>query len=124
MHSPIRIAVISSVAGTKGMGTAPAYSATKKMQNTYVSALSQLARMEKLPVVFSDIRPGFVSTEILNPEKHYPMAITAEKAADHICDGLKKVRRVIIFAWRFRLIVCLWKRIPDTLWERLTCVKN
>ena len=30
------IAVISSIAGTKGLGSAPAYSATKRFQNTYI----------------------------------------------------------------------------------------
>ena len=37
------IAVISSIAGTKGLGPAPAYSATKRFQNTYIDALEQLA---------------------------------------------------------------------------------
>ena len=39
------IAVISSIAGTKGLGSAPAYSATKRFQNTYINALEQLAHM-------------------------------------------------------------------------------
>ncbi|MBR4469338.1 MAG: SDR family oxidoreductase, partial [Bacteroidales bacterium] len=39
------IAVITSIAGTNGMGASPAYSATKKMQSTYLTALSQLSRM-------------------------------------------------------------------------------
>lgn len=30
------LAVISSIAGTKGLGSAPAYSATKRFQNTYI----------------------------------------------------------------------------------------
>ena len=42
------IAVISSIAGTKGLGVAPAYSATKRFQNTYIEALAQLARMQHL----------------------------------------------------------------------------
>ena len=33
------IAVISSIAGTKGLGIAPAYSATKRLQNIYIDAL-------------------------------------------------------------------------------------
>ena len=33
------LAVISSIAGTKGLGVAPAYSATKRFQNTYIDAL-------------------------------------------------------------------------------------
>ena len=35
------LAVISSIAGTKGLGVAPAYSATKRFQNTYIDALEQ-----------------------------------------------------------------------------------
>lgn len=70
------IAVVTSVAGTAGLGTAPAYSATKRMQQTYISALAQLVRMEKIPVMFTDIRPGFVATDILNPDKKYPMLLT------------------------------------------------
>ncbi len=49
------IAVISSIAGTKGLGSAPAYSATKRFQNTYLDALDQLAHMNKLHISFTDI---------------------------------------------------------------------
>lgn len=59
------IAVISSIAGTKGLGVAPAYSATKAFQNVYVQALEQQARMRQLPIRFTDIRPGFVRTDLL-----------------------------------------------------------
>ena len=118
------IAVISSVAGTKGMGSAPAYSATKSMQSTYLSALAQYVRMYDVPALFSDIRPGFVATEILNPEKRYPMLMTPAAATRHILRGLRRRRRVIIFDWRFKLIVLLWRLIPRCLWERMTFVKN
>ena len=37
------LAVISSIAGTKGLGAAPAYSATKRFQNIYIDSLEQLA---------------------------------------------------------------------------------
>ena len=119
-----RIAVVTSVAGTAGLGSAPAYSATKRMQSTYLSALAQLARMEHLPIRVTDIRPGFVATDILNPDKHYPMLITRAKAADYIIRGLRRGRRIITFDWRFRLLVLFWRLIPRPLWERLTWVKN
>ncbi|MCR5003729.1 MAG: SDR family NAD(P)-dependent oxidoreductase [Bacteroidales bacterium] len=121
---PAHIAVITSVAGTRGMGTAPAYSATKSMQSAYLTALAQLVRMEKIPVIFTDIRPGFVDTDILSKSKHYPLMISREAAADHIIRGLKKKKRVLIFDWRFRLIVFFWKLIPLWLWERLVGVTN
>lgn len=119
-----QIGVVTSVAGTAGLGVAPSYSATKKMQSTYLSALSQLARMEGLPVLFSDIRPGFVATEFLNPEKKYPMMISTEKAATFILKGLERKRRIIVFDWKFKCITFLWRLIPRPLWERLTFIKK
>jgi len=118
------IAVITSVAGVGALGIAPAYSATKKMQSTYLSALAQLSRMEHIPVRFTDIRPGFVATDILNPEKHYPILMTKEKAADLIMKALKRKKRVYTFDWRFRVVTFIWKLIPRCIWERLTWVKN
>lgn len=118
------IAVITSVAGTMGMGQAPAYSASKSMQSAYIVALAQHARMQRIPMTFTDIRPGFVATELLNPAKHYPMLMTKAEAARHIIRGIERRRRIVIFDWRFRCIVTLWRLIPRWLWERITIVKN
>lgn len=88
------IAVISSIAGTKGIGIAPSYSATKRFQNTYMEALEQLARLQKLNINFTDIRPGFVATPLLKNDK-YPMMMQATEVAGQIVktiykkDGLK-----------------------------------
>ena len=117
------IAVVTSVAGTNGLGISAAYSASKKMQSTYITGLAQLSSMEKLPLVFSDIRPGFVATEILAPDQHYPMIMSVDKAAGYILKGLKRRRRIITFDWRFRAITLLWHLIPRFIWERLTIVK-
>lgn len=118
------IAVITSIAATAGMGTAPAYSATKKMQQTYISALSQLARMEKIPVQFTDIRPGFVDTDLLNPAKKYPMLLSLEKATDEVMKAIRRKKRIHTFDWRFRLLVLGWRLTPRWIWEGMTWVKN
>ncbi len=119
-----QVGVVTSVAATAGLGVAAAYSASKKMQVTYLSALSQLARMRDIPVFFSDIRPGFVATDLLELGHHYPVLMTVEAAAGHILRGLRRRRRVIIFDWRFRLVVALWNLIPRGLWERITFIKT
>lgn len=122
-YSPKRkahIAVVTSVAGTAGLGTAPAYSATKKMQSTYVTALTQLAAMERIPVIFTDIRPGFVATDILDSTKSYPLIMSRKKAANCIMKGLSRKRRIVTFDWKFRVIVFLWRLIPRCIWERAT----
>ena len=118
------IAVITSVAGTMGMGPAPAYSATKSMQSAYLVALAQHARMQKLPITVGDIRPGFVATEILNPEKRYPMIMSAERAAHFVTRSLRRHKRITIFDWRYKLLVGFWRMIPRCIWERMTMVRN
>ncbi|MEA4885968.1 MAG: SDR family NAD(P)-dependent oxidoreductase [Bacteroides graminisolvens] len=112
------LAVISSVAGTKGLGSAPAYSATKRFQNTYIDALAQLARMERLSIQFTDIRPGFVATALLKNRK-YPLLMRADSTAQHIVKALANKKRVAIIDTRYAILVFFWQLIPRWLWERL-----
>ena len=113
------LAVISSIAGTKGLGAAPAYSATKGFQNIYMDALDQLARMKKLNIRFTDIRPGFVATPLLNNQKNYPMLMEAPIVALDIVSAIEKKKRVAIIDWKFRLLVGFWRLIPKWIWLRL-----
>ena len=113
------LAVISSIAGTKGLGAAAAYSATKGFQNIYMDALDQLARMQKLNIRFTDIRPGFVATPLLNNQKKYPMLMDAPIVALDIVSAIEKKKRVAIIDWKFRLLVGFWRLIPKWIWLRL-----
>ena len=112
------IAVISSIAGTKGLGIAPSYSATKRFQNHYIDSLAQLAKMEKLNIKFTDIRPGFVATDLLK-DLNYPLLMNAEKVGRIIFRALKSRRRIVTIDWRYRVIVFFWRLIPRFIWERL-----
>ena len=113
------IAAITSVASTRGMGAAAAYSATKRFQRTYLDALSQLAHREGLPLHFTDIRPGFVRTALLNPAVHYPMMMEPASVARRIVHAVEHRRRVAIIDGRYRLLVLLWRLLPRWLWERM-----
>ena len=113
------LAVISSIAGTKGLGAAAAYSATKGFQNIYMDALDQLARMQKLNIRFTDIRPGFVATPLLTSSKKYPMLMEAPIVALDIVSAIAKKKRVAIIDWKFRLLVGFWRLIPKWIWLRL-----
>lgn len=110
------IAIISSVAGTKGLGLAPAYSATKRFQNTYIQCLAQLSKMTDKHITFTDIRPGFVDTDLLQ-HKGYPMLMKPERVAQSIVKALYKCKRKVVIDWRYRLLVSVWKMIPDCIWE-------
>ena len=112
------IAAITSIAGTKGLGPAPSYSATKALQATYLEALEQLASQQGLNIRFTDIRPGFVDTDLLNGEFHYPMLMKPEAVARDIVNAIHKQRHVRIIDWRYRLLTALWRCIPRWLWRR------
>lgn len=113
------IAAITSVAGTRGMGAAAAYSATKRFQRTYLDALAQLAHREGLRLHITDIRPGFVRTALLNPEVRYPMLMEPAPVARRIVDAVERRRRVATIDRRYRALVLLWRLIPQCVWERM-----
>ena len=116
------LAIISSIAGTKGLGAAAAYSATKRFQNTYMEALEQLARMNKLNISFTDIRPGFVATPLLKDDS-YPMLMKATNVAQQIVKAISKKKRIAIIDWKYRILVSFWQLIPKWLWLRLPVKK-
>ena len=117
-----RIACITSIARTRGLGAAPAYSATKRMQAHYLECLSQQARMRHLNIGITDIRPGFVATDLI-AGSHFPLQLKAEDVARTIVRAIEQGREVVTIDWRYRLLVAVWQLIPRWLWVRLTAIK-
>ena len=114
------VAAITSIAGTKGLGPAPAYSATKALQATYLQALEQQAHSRGLKIRFTDIRPGFVDTALLNDSFPYPMLMRPEAVARDIVRSIYRHRHVRVIDYRYRLLTFLWRLIPRSLWRRLS----
>ncbi len=129
-----QIAVISSVASTRGLGPAAAYSASKAYNKAYIQALNQLSnstranslqkggssKSKPLKICFTEIRPGFVDTPLLDTQKHrYPMLMQPQKVAEKIVRAVEKKRRVAIIDWRYKILVFFWRLIPRPLWERI-----
>ena len=118
------LVTISSVGGTRGSGIAPAYNASKAYQINYMEGLRQKATKSPYSIYTTDIRPGFVATDLLNDGKHYPMLMKADKVGWHIARALKNKRRVVIIDWRYRILVFFWRMIPRWLWKRLPVKTN
>ena len=113
------IAAITSIAGTKGLGPAPSYSATKAMQNVYLQALEQQANARGLKIRFTDIRPGFVNTDLLKGDFRYPMMLRPESVARQIVKAMKNKRHIKVIDWRYALLTALWRRVPRLVWRHL-----
>lgn len=114
-----QIVDISSVAGTRGIGIAASYSASKRFQTEYLTALSQLAHQRRLPITVNDIRPGFVKTPLLDADTRYPMIMNTNRAAALIVKAIDhKSNRIIDRRWA--VITWVWKHIPRWLWRRIS----
>ena len=116
------IVAISSIAGTKGLGPAPSYSATKALQNTYLEALEQLSTNLRLGISITDIRPGFVDTPLIEGS-NYPLKMDAQRVARQIVNAIEHRRHVSIIDWRYRVLVFFWRLIPRWLWRRIPLCK-
>ena len=117
-----QIACITSIARTRGLGAAPAYSSTKRMQSHYLECLSQQTRMRHLPIRITDIRPGFVATDLI-AGSNYPLQLSAKDVAKDIVQAVEHGKEVVTIDWRYRLLVGAWQLIPRWIWTRLTFAK-
>ncbi len=118
-HGGGHVAAVTSIAGTKGLGPAPAYSATKAFQNTYLQALEQQANARKLNIRFTDLRPGFVDTALLGDGNRYPMLLRKEDVAYEMVEAIRHHKHIWVIDWRWRILTALWRRIPRWVWRRL-----
>lgn len=117
-----QIAAITSVAGTKGLGVAATYSSSKRFQQQFLDSLEQLAYTQQVNVDFTDIRPGFVRTELLASDKDYPMLMSVDHAAPLIELAVLKRRRRAVIDSRWAVVTALWRMVPQCLWKRVNLV--
>lgn len=114
-----RIAAITSVAGTNGIGQLSAYSASKKCAQTYMIALEQRANAEGVKIKFTDIRPGWIKTPLLKENHTYPLEMTLDDAVPEIIRAIVKAPRVAVVNWKWNVLIGLWRIIPNSMWVHM-----
>lgn len=117
-HGGGQIAVISSIAGIRGLGPSPSYSATKAFQHNYIQALEQQANARGLNIRFTEIRPGFVDTPLLTGAR-FPLTMPLDQTVDEILWAVDARKHVRIIDWKYRVVVALWRLIPSFIWRHL-----
>ncbi|MGL4852994.1 MAG: SDR family NAD(P)-dependent oxidoreductase [Phocaeicola sp.] len=112
------LVTISSVAGTRGNAVAPAYSASKAFQISYMEGMRQKAQKLEGSIFTTDVRPGFVDTAMGQGPKVFWVA-SAEKAAKQIIRAVDRRQSVVYVTRRWRWVAWVFKRIPNFIYDRL-----
>jgi len=109
---------ISSIAGIRGGGGAPAYSASKAFVSNYLQGLRYIIEKGKHNIVVTDIQPGFVDTAMAQGEGVFWSA-SPQKAAAQICKAIKKKKKHAYITKRWRLIAWALKVMPNGFYNKL-----
>ena len=107
---------ISSVASEIGNGISPSYNASKAYQANYLQGLRCKAFRMKMPIFLTDVRPGFVDTDILmgNKDKLFWVA-PLDKACKQIIIAIERKRKIIYITKRWKIISLLIKILPERI---------
>ncbi|MFH2056692.1 MAG: SDR family NAD(P)-dependent oxidoreductase, partial [bacterium] len=107
---------ISSVAALRGNARSPAYNASKAFELNYLEGLhTSLARFN---IAVTDIRPGFVETEMTAQNKRMFWVAAPEVAAAQIYCAIVRKKRVAYVTARWRWPAAVMRLIPYSLWRR------
>ena len=117
-----QIAIVSSLAGFRGLPSSPAYSATKSAVRVYGEALR--GNLAPLGIEVNLICPGYVKTPMTDVNKFpMPFLMDVTKAAEIIKNGLAKNKSRIAFPFPLYFVVwlatLLSTKITDPIFARL-----
>jgi decaprenylphospho-beta-D-erythro-pentofuranosid-2-ulose 2-reductase len=112
-----RVIVLSSVAGYRVRRANFVYGAGKAGLDAFAIGLAESLRDTDVSVHV--VRPGFVFTKMTAGRSPAPFAVSANRVADDIADGIAKGRTVIWSPAPLRWIFGVLGILPQGIWRRL-----
>jgi len=109
---------ISSIAALRGSDTGPAYHASKAFMSNYLEGLRKKAFKEGSQIIVTDIKPGFVDTDLVKGRKKFWVA-SPTKAAEQIYSAIQYKKSHAYITHRWRLIAWILKFMPTWLYNRV-----
>ena len=109
---------ISSLAALRGIGIAPAYAASKAFVSNYLQGVRYRFKKLKLPIVVTDVQPGFVDTPLAKGDNVFWVA-SPQTAARQIAAAIRARKAHVYVTRRWRLVAWLMRIVPDALYSRL-----
>ena len=113
------IAVVSSLAGYRGLPTSAAYGASKAALINMCEALRP--ELDAMGIKLQVINPGFVKTPLTDQNDfEMPFLVSVDKAIQQIMRGLASDSFEVAFPHRFAFIMKVLRILPDRLFFAVT----
>jgi short-subunit dehydrogenase len=106
---------ISSFVAIRGNGKSPVYSATKAFMSTYMRGLRQ--KLMHTAVKITDIRPGYINTDMIKNRKQAFWAVEPEEAAIPILNAIARQKKIAYIPKRWWFPALVLKCVPDFLYD-------
>lgn len=114
-----QIVGMSSMAALLASHYASAYTATKHFISNYMKGYRQKAKRVGADITITEVRPGFVLTEMTEKAKGMFWVSTVEKATRQMVKRILKKKNYIYVTKRWRLLAWVAKAVPEWVWDRL-----
>jgi short-subunit dehydrogenase len=112
------LVAITSIAGLRGSRQGLAYNATKSYQINYLEGLRQKANKTKQPIIISDIRPGFVDTDMAKGDKLFWVS-SVDKAVQQIYTAIKKKKKIVYVTKRWIIFAIILRLLPRWIYDNM-----
>jgi short-subunit dehydrogenase len=110
---------VSSIAAIRGRETSTVYSATKAYVTNYLEGLRKLVVRKRLPIVITEIVPGFVKTPLLEGKTGIFWAAETPQAVRQMVRGIVKKKARVYITRRWRLVAFFLRCLPEWMYLRL-----
>lgn len=114
-----QIVGMSSIARFLASGRAASYTASKHFISNYMTGFRQKAAAMNKDITITDIRPGYVESEMTENNRHMFWVSTTEKAVRQMIAAIEAKRNHVYVTKRWRLMAWVAKMVPQFIWDRL-----
>jgi len=110
---------MSSMAALLAHHRAAAYTASKHFLSNYMIGFRQKARRVEADITLTEIRAGYILTEMTERAKGMFWVADVEKAAAQMIKGIEKKKNIFYVTKRWRLLAWVAKCVPEFIWNRI-----
>lgn len=114
-----QIVGVSSIASLFGSSRAAPYSSSKAFISTYMQAYRQRCNKMKEDITVTDVKPGFVKSEMTEGKKGMFWVGETDKAVKQMLKDIEKKKAYSYVTRRWRLVAWLLTLTPNWVLDRL-----